>query len=342
MDLLIFSGQSNMQGQTESLPPCHVPLSCDQGGREMNKHFAAFFAERGLTVTGNRAYGVINGYETNIVLNSLGTVPYFHHISFFATDEQKRNMAAALRSAALKFFTPQFTPYGFAFGMNDLTIKRLLKRLPSVYEYLYGLIAANGGLGAGYCPVCGNKLNLSDCKVCDIDHLSIRLDSGCIQNINAVISEENKDFENAPNNYGKGLFGAVLGGLAGAVCSVLLYLVGFVSALSSMVSVLLGAFLYQKFEGKPNKAMIVIVAVTTLIFMEATVLGIYITVAGIAARSAGHVMSALDAFRLCMTEGEFARAFYLDLVLALIFAAVGIGVEVTVLARKIKRRANIR
>lgn len=70
----------------------------------MNKNFAKFLTEQGLTVTGDRAYGVLHGYETNIIVNNFNTTsPVNMHISFYATDEQKNRIGIAFNAAKLSF-----------------------------------------------------------------------------------------------------------------------------------------------------------------------------------------------------------------------------------------------
>lgn len=308
----------------------------------MNKKFTEFFNAYGMTITGNNAYGVVKGYETNAIVAMMDNVtPLRLHISFYATDEQKRAIEAAIRNAQIKYLNFRFTPYGILIGLNDITVKKLITRLPQLLDTFYGILAENGGLGSEYCPVCGNVLEPFAEQKRNIEGFTITLDGNCVENINAVISAENKDFNEAPNNYLKGFLGALIGGLAGAAVSVAFYMAGFVSSISAIISVMLGAFLYQKFHGKPNKMMIVIVSVTTIVCMIASILGIYIVAAGLAADQEGIEMNAFDAFAKCMQNGEFAGWFYGDLALSLVFSAIGVGLEIFTLKNKIKRQQNI-
>ena len=308
----------------------------------MNKKFTAFFTGYGMETSGNFAYGKINGFETNAEVRMLDTYwPLVMHISFYATDEQRRSMEAAIRNLKIKFFKMSFSSYGLALGFNDMTYKRLLKRLPAVLDSIYAVLTENGALNAEYCPVCGNSLKPEETRQCNVDGFKINIDNNCADNINSVIAAENKDFANAPNNYLKGFLGAFIGGLAGAAISIVLNIAGFVSAISAMVSIVLGAFLYQKFHGKPNKMMIVIVSLTTLVMLAATIPVIYIVAAGIEFNKAGISMSAIEAFKICMQDTEIARMFYLDLALVVVFSIIGTVLEIFVLAKQIKRRINI-
>lgn len=309
----------------------------------MNKKLSALFTERyGLTVDKNTAYGKIRDYEVNAAVSTMDTAyPVRLFISFYATDEQKRSMDAAIGNLALKSFKSAFSRYGLTLGFNGFTMGQLLKRLPDALDKIFDIVAENGAMTSAYCPVCGKPLEEGTSKKCNIEGATVTIDNECVETINKEISAENKDFDDAPNNYLKGFIGALIGGLAGAAISVLLNFLGIVSAISAVVAVILGAFLYQKFHGKPNKMMILIVSVTTLVLMLATIPIIYITSAAIAANEVNANLTAIEAFMFCMEDAEFAAMFYTDLALVFIFTALGIGFEVYTLSKKIKRKNNI-
>lgn len=303
----------------------------------MNKKLAEFYSGYGMTVNGQKAYGIIEGYEVNSFVS--GVLNF--HFSFYANDEQKRNMENDLRNATIKFCQFRFTPYGLSFIFNDMTFGGFIKRGNSLMQTITGIISSNGGLGSEYCPVCGNPLT-DNKRSCDIDGFTISLDEGCVSNINAVIDAENKDFAAAPNNYLRGFLGALIGGLAGAAVAVILYVIGFYSSISAVVSVVLGTMLYRKFKGKPNAMMLVIVALTTVIFMALSVFLIYFAAAAISAAQAGSEMSAMEAFIYVMGDKEIATMFYTDLGMVLLFSAIGIGLQIFAMAKSVKRRQNIK
>lgn len=147
------------------------------------------------------------------------------------------------------------------------------------------------------------------------------------------------------SNILRGTIGALIGGLVGAAIAVLLLYFGYIAFWSSAVSVVLGAFLYQKFGGKPNWVMLGIVAVVTLVLMTLAVVGTYIVLSGIvineelAAQGITETISMFEAFSACMELEEFSTIFYRDLALSLVFAVVGVVVEVVYVYQKIKRSA---
>lgn len=313
----------------------------------MNKWMAAALGAVGLTANGNSAYGFVKGYEMNFSMDVMDNLqPAQLHISFYATDEQKRAMEMTIRNTAraakMKFATVRFTAYGMLVGMNDLTVKRLAAKIPQIFEWLVGVISSNGGLGADHCPYCGGLLREGESSSCMIDGSTVRLDNACVSKINEVIEAENRDFAEAPNNMFKGFWGALLGGLAGAAIVVVLYIAGFISSISAIVAVVLGAFLYQKFGGKPNAVMIVIVSVTSLVCLVAAHVGTYAVASWFAVKENHLTMTLFEAFSFCMHDDDISKAFYTDLALLFVFSVVGIVLEIVVLAKKIRRKKTIR
>lgn len=306
----------------------------------MNKKLTAFLTERGLTVDKNNAYGMLDGYETNVVYRPFDNVsPLFFHISCYTTDEQKRAIQQTLNAASIKYLKFAFSAYGLEVGLNDLTLGKLLKRLGDILDKICSTLTDNGALGIGYCPVCGNALDFEQSKKCNVDGLTISIDNNCVDNINNLISAENKDFEAAPNNYLRGFAGAFIGGLVGVAIAVAFYLVGFISAISAFVAILLGEFLYRKFGGKPNKMMVVILSVTTFVMMILAVVGIYFVASAIEGAKVG--LGAFEAFSRVLSSAKGQRVFILDLVLTIIFSALGCGYEIYMLTKRIKRKTNI-
>ncbi|MCM1290161.1 MAG: hypothetical protein NC132_05395 [Corallococcus sp.] len=306
----------------------------------MNKKLAAYLTERGLTVDKNRAYGVFNGFETNVEYRVFDNVtPLYLHFSCYTTDEQKRTVQQELNAAAVKYLKFAFSPYGLELGLNDLTLGKLLKRLDEILNKVCASLKDNGALGVGYCPVCGNALNFDQSKKCTVNGITVSIDNDCVDNINTLISAENKDFEEAPNNYLRGFLGAFIGGLVGVGVAVGFYAAGFISAISAFVAIFLGEFLYRKLGGKPNKMMVVILSVTTFVMMMLAVVAIYLVAAAIGAEKVG--MDTFAYFKLCMQDEEISAAFTRELILTALFSALGCGYEIFMLLKRIKRKSNI-
>lgn len=306
----------------------------------MRKKFADYFSEHGLTVDKNRAYGVFGGFETNVELRTFDNVaPVYLHFSCYTTDEQKRAIQQQLNAAAIKFCKFAFSAYGLELGLTDMTLGRLLKRLDEVLNKICSVLTENGALGIGYCPVCGKSLDFEQSKKCTVNGITISIDNDCVDNINTLITAENKEFDEAPNNYGRGFLGAFLGGLVGVAVAVGFYLAGFISAISAFVAIFLGELLYRKLGGKPNKIMVVILSVTTFVMMMLTVVGIYFVAAAIEGAKYGY--GAAQSFLIVMSDSEAQGIFMRDLLLTVLFSALGCGYEIFMMMKRIKRKTNI-
>ena len=307
----------------------------------MNKKVISLLQQYGLTVTGNTAYGIMQGYETSLRSPSpMEQSAYYIHVNFYATDEKKQEIAAELGRTGIKL-TATPSAYGLTICFPAAFAGTLVNNLPVLFDRLIALLKQNGLPGADTCPYDGKPLIEAEKKRCSINGFYVTLNNDCVSSINRQIEEENRAFANAPNNYMQGICGALLGGIVGAACTIALYYIGFVSSLSAIIAVLLGAFLYRKFGGKPNVMMIVIVSVVSLILIGAAFFVSYLIAAGTAAAEAGLHMSALDALLICLDDSEFASAFYSDFAMLFVFTIVGIVIVVISLVRQIKRPKNI-
>ena len=289
----------------------------------------------GLTANGNRFYGALYGYETNVSITNLVLV----NVSMYRTTEQQDAIQHDLLLLKTNFINWQWNNYGLTISLNGWTAGTIAKKLEAQLKSFYEAFAKNGALGVGYCPVCGKKLDFADTKKCVIDGNTVSIDNDCVEKINEVITQENKEFDAAPNNYLRGFFGALIGGVAGAVVAIILYMLNFISALSAFVAFFVGVLLYKKFGGKPNKMMLVIVTATTFICMILSVFSIYVVAAsGIAAEGE---MGAFEAFKYVMQYEEVSRGFWADMAMTVLFTVVACVFEIINHARKIKRQKNI-
>lgn len=312
----------------------------------MANKFKDYFGGLGFEVEGNSArasaYGKLDGYEINARLSAVDSIaPVQLHISLFATDGQKTDIQSRITGLNIVGLTQLgFTSYGLLLSLRDVwTVGRIIERLKTVLPQIVQILQECGALGLGCCPVCGSQSD--NCRVFDIDGLSISLDPDCAIRLNAQIALSNEEFKNAPRSFGRGLLGALLGGLIGAAFAAILFYIGFISAWTAFIAVTLGAFFYTKFGGKRDKVMVITVAATSIVMMLATVLGYYIVASGMAFAGEGIEIGALDAFLYLMKDSEFAIMFYRDLALMLLFAVIGIVTQTVSLAKSVRRPGGI-
>ena len=309
----------------------------------MNKKLGTYFGDLGFVVTGNDAHGKFKGYEVSVNVTMLDSVaPVKMHVSLYATNEVKALIVNEIKNFKFKYFIVAEDLYGISLGFNDpLTVGKLLNRMDDMLDKIFGVFAKYEAKGLGYCPVCGEELK-EESKKYKIDYSLITMDNDCVKGLNAVIEQDNEEFKNAPNNYLKGTVGALLGAFVGAVIFVILFYFGFVSALTSLVAVLLGSFAYKKLGGKPNGVMIVIVTVISVATMLGTLTGIYVLIAEAVAPQYNFSSTGIQAFTDMMTVSEFSGEFVTNLFMTLVYTLLGAGFEAFRLSKSIKRQGTIK
>lgn len=309
----------------------------------MNKKFTSFFENYGMQIQGNLAEGTIDGFEASASVQTMSTnTPLILHLVFYATEETKREIAKQIRDLKIKYLTLSPDAYGISLGLNDITVNRLLKRLPEKLEQIIRVLKNNNVLGKGYCPVCGDALELDNQKKYNVNGAFITLDEKCVENLNAVIAAENKEFEEAPNNYGLGLIGALLGAIVGAISYIVLFFIGYISSISSFISILLGTFLYKKLGGKQNKMMVVIVSLVSVLAMLAVVFVIYVLAANGLVLDYGYKSTGLNAFVDMMKEPDFRTEFIANMAMTVLFSVIGVVAQVVYLIRSVRRTQEIK
>ena len=307
----------------------------------MNKKLAAALQQHGMTVTGNSAYGTVQGYEMSLRAPSpMEQSAYFLHVSFYASEEKKQETANEIARFGNKLRVEN-SAYGLTITLPQpvFTLNPLIEAIGVLFEKLPALFKQKEIPGADVCPYDGNPMT-ENSRRCVMNGFFVTLNNDCISSINKAIEEENRLFANAPNNYLQGICGALVGGVVGAALVIALYFMEYVASISAIIAVMLGAFLYRKFGGKPNAVMIVIVSVISLIFI---LIGYYAAVIiDIISEFSLDFGSAVELLNLNLAENpEFSKLFYTNLALLLVFTALGIGVMIFSLVRQIKRPKNI-
>lgn len=303
----------------------------------MNKKFANFFGERNFKIEGNYAYGRINDYEVNIEIRMLDNVaPLRMVFSCNVDSDQKVNILKALRQKGMKFTNYEFTEFGLFVGANDLTVGKLIKRLPTLISEIITTLNEFGCKKITNCPLCGTELT-EEKHLIKADDFTFNLCETCKEGYIKQINNERIAYYNQQSNFGKGLFGAIIGGIAGIIIAIIFYLMGFVSALSAFVSIIFGAFLYKKFGGKEDKKMVVTVALTTIFSMILAVVIVYMMVAYGSAIEEGVELSPTSAFLVCMKDAEFRGFFFKDFAMMMFFSLIGIGYEIYRMWKNLKK-----
>ena len=309
----------------------------------MNKKIKSYFEGKNFSISGNTGHGYIDGFETNLEVIMLDNkAPVRLHLAFYASSETKCKIVNAIRLLRIKFLTYSTDSYGLYLGLNDITVNKLMKRMDSILAAITNVLHQHEVTGAGYCPLCGEALDSENSKDYSLKNAHLALHHACVENVNEVIKEENADFNAAKDNILKGTLGALLGALIGVVSLIVLYFLGFISALSAFIATFLGAIFYQKFGGKPNKKMIVIVTSVSIVSMLLAVFLLYALAAVGLTLEYGYEMGMMDAFINMMDVPEFKTEFISNLGMTAFFSVIGALSQLSILKKKTERPSTIK
>lgn len=291
----------------------------------------------------NAGYGVINGYEVNVTIN-----PYIGPSFLFSTYlpmEKKKEVAnriVALSGSKLRASAhEQGIILNMAYAGTIFTYpKRFNEVLPFVFQALEEYEAPKNNI----CPQTGEELTEENSKLARLpkSEFKVRMSSSGVTALNADINKSNEDYKNAPNNYGRGFLGILIGALAGAILTVVFGLMGFITFIAPIGAIILGTFLYRKFGGKPNAVMIVMSFIITLITIFCAFIIVYVVTATTICLQAGVDKSGFEALKTCLElSEEFERTFYLDLGMNGLFVLGAEAGSIAFLVRSIRRPKTV-
>ena len=307
--------------------------------KNMANKYLKYFIDKDLTLVDSfTVEDELYGYRIT-AFSGIGSNPSLH-ISFFATEMQHNALERTIKSVTYNRFSYNFDAFGLTLVFND-AINKLMSRIDEIIGPVFDALKANKVKGANYCPICGEELGDNTTKR-KIGFYTVIFHPDCIDAANKRIDEENARFVEQPGNYGMGTLGAIIGGIAGLAVFIVLYLIGVIGALSAFVSVFVGEKMYKKFGGKQNIWMVVILSVTTVVFMLGGMFGTALIESGKIAADAGVSMSNMEAFRIIMTTEEGKEWFTFNMSMTALFTIVGITGEITRWAKMLKRPEKIK
>ena len=307
----------------------------------MNKHIMNVLSKYNFTYEKNYGYGYIDGFEVN-VLDIVGDTGPMFLFSTFLNQTQKNEFVLRVNNLKIRMVNANYFEYGVMVKIGAMTGKSFEPKFEETMPKVINILNELGAPKADICPQSGVSLETVENRVVNINGFKIKLASSAIESINSSITKENEEHELAPNNYLKGLFGIVIGGIAGVVLTVILWYLGFVTTFAPLLSIFLGIFLYKKFGGKKNWVMIAMSFIITLGFILCAFVFVYALTAQIAAAESGYTYTLFGALKYALNNSEeFSRIFYTDLALNGFFVLLAEGFSIYKLIQEIKRPKQI-
>ena len=268
----------------------------------------------------NVFYGVYKGYELTLAVNQ----QFFVHLNFFADGNVKAQAVRVFHTASNQTMTSVgVSVYGLAATVNGMTTNSIIKKITEKLDATIAYLNANEAKGVGYCPCCGEECDLL--KTIRVNDVYVSLDDKCYNEVAKVAEVEEQHYNAQPNNYLKGFLGAILGAGIGAVAWIVLYYLGFLSALTAVLAVFLGNYFYVKFGGKANNVKNIIVAGVSLVVLVLACVGIYYVEVGsvIAANNLN-----MTPFELIFSDEELKGYFISDMAMNVIFTIIGVVAQI--------------
>ena len=303
----------------------------------MNKHIMNVLSKYNFTYEKNYGYGYIDGFEVN-VLDIVGDTGPMFLFSTFLNQTQKNEFVLRVNNLKIRMVNANYFEYGVMVKIGAMTGKSFEPKFEETMPKVINILNELGAPKADICPQSGVSLETVENRVVNINGFKIKLASSAIESINSSITKENEEHELAPNNYLKGLFGIVIGGIAGVVLTIILWYLGFVTTFAPLLSIFLGIFLYKKFGGKKNWVMIAMSFIITLGFILCAFVFVYALTAQIAAAESGYTYTLFGALKYALNNSEeFSRIFYTDLALNGFFVLLAEGFSIYKLIQEIKR-----
>ena len=309
----------------------------------MNKHVINALSSYEFTYEKYTAYGQIDGYEVNVLCRPLDIGPVLVFSTYMPL-EKKNAFISRIKAHNFSMVSASALEFGVVVTIGIMTPGGTEKKFKEVLPVILNLLHEFEAPKKDVCPLSGIEMDDLNSKVAPIPELSIkvRLTNDSIANLNNQIEKINEEYEEAPNNYLKGMGGLFIGALVGVLLTIGLGLLGYITAFASFISIILGTFLYSKFGGKQNKMMILMSFLITTISILLAVFVIYIILANNLMIEADLAYRGMDAFKFAMANSEeFNRSFLLDLVLNLVFIVLGIAISFFPLKKMIKRPKKV-
>lgn len=281
------------------------------GSDKVNK-IETYFFNKGFKVEKGAFSGVLNDFEVIGAINPYNTNVQLI-ISFYFDKSDEDLIHQDLMDSDLlqdKKLYVEIAPGGIYLSVSNRASK-IIELMEQAMDEIFKILSNYNVKGHEYCPYCGELHDETSTRESDF---SIRHHSECLDKINEEIKEERKkeqeEFNNKPLNLGRGILGALLGGLiACAIGALLTSTTTIGSILCAYVSVALGMFFYKKFGGKEIIVMNIIILITSLSFSFLAV-------------KIGTIMMAVDmykdykmfdAYTLYMSDPANAKLYYIIL-----------------------------
>ena len=138
------------------------------------------------------------------------------------------------------------TKFGVRLTLNGVwTIQSAAKKMVEKINHVISLLKEKSIYGVTNCPMSGKIIQNKTTLL--VNDAFVTLDEEDANKIKEEYQMKENEFENAPNNYLKGLLGALVGAIVCGIAYYILYTLGYISIWIGVLAIFLSSFLYDKF-----------------------------------------------------------------------------------------------
>ena len=291
----------------------------------MNKKVYELFVGLGLHQTSKSSFeGELNGYKAWVGYFPMQPMSIRVLLPVYVPQEEQRKIISELAAYRGRFFNVSFDHYGMIILLDSWTASSFPKQWEKMMPKVFALLEKYEVSKLPLCASCGKELTPENSRNINIKGVNCVMCFDCIDKINETIDAINKDIDKQPGSYLKGFLGGLLGALCGTVLYIIISLFGFISAISGLVGAALGYFFAEKFGGKKNALMYIIIALTNIAVVALTVYSLYVFVAYGAALESSMNVGPFEAFAHYLKDPEFSRTFIGELLGCGFFTILGV------------------
>lgn len=284
----------------------------------MNKFLSGFFAENGINFDNSSFYGEFKGYQVSgtSLSGNISVVVNVH------LDENEKLQVADWLSANKRVYALNkysVDDYGFYCDIYTFnSAKKCAAYLEDAINFISSFKQPHG------CAFCGQELT-EDKRLVGIGSNKMYAHEKCFDEYCDRVRNNEIQAASAPNNYLKGALGVLAGCVAGAAIWVFMYCVlGVISWIGAIVAPLLSAVLWDKLGGKNDKIKIIIIWVSTIVFITLAMFISYLIDVNIA-------LNELDMkgenpfvwFKTLLQDDEYRTAVLIDTIVSYAFVIAG-------------------
>lgn len=225
-------------------------------------------------VTDKLVYGSISNYQIALKVND-GNVFRGYIFTKIDVDLSKKLNNYFVENGVLnKNSSYQIYHYGCSFVIKSFSKKKGYKIVEESFIKIIKFLSDCNALDDSYCPICGMKMHEKEFIV--LDGIKFYVDLDCKNLIDQKFVKKEAEADEIPNNYKKGLLGALVAGLIGILVWVL------VGAIFGLISGWCAALIYWLAGkgflfagGKNGKVRVVTSSVVTLLYTIISMLIVY-------------------------------------------------------------------